>query len=687
MVPYHRAAFFISCNKRTGVATATQTGKDDIAAFVLKTFEEFKSQRADDEVRWSTTEDALYGRDFGSWKEGEAGNRKVATADETKQEDQWRSKDYVSLIKTKTVAATAVVIDTILQGGRVPFAVNDYTDVYEEIEAEFSGQPIQKQDTQAAKDLQEKKIRQQIADGKVDRHLMKCLFSGALFGKGIIKSPVIKTISKKFSQQVVIQPPPQISMIPGMSGISAMSGASPQQPQQQPIVKWQRVRKEYTIPTIEWISVWEFFPDYEADDIQKGRGVIQRNYISAYQLREKAKTAQYDLEELEKAIEENNLAALQKYDANESPRLRDVVERKNNLEIIELHGLLPYQKLTAYAAKKRGDLYVDTQGIENDGRDVECITTVVNGRTIGVVINELGHRIFHQFLWEDRLDNISGYGVADNVKDDQVAINGTIRAIKDNAALAGNVMGFIKPHALNNDQTLVFKPGLLKNISDEVQTAQEAFQQVIVQDVSGSLYNLLELQKQFADDNSNLPRLISGETAVSKKANTAFEVNEMTQNAGKYLSLVIRNFDEGIIEPGISDIYDYNMMDEGDSGKGNFVINATGFSSFQNNIIKQQRLMQLMQQILASPQVQQEMKFRKVLEEVIKGQDFDVDEFMKSEEEKAQEQAQSIEATVGRIAQALGMTPQQLMQTVSQREQQVAAPAQALPQVAGAALQ
>jgi len=74
------------------------------------------------------------------------------------------------------------------------------------------------------------------------------------------------------------------------------------------------------------------------------------------------------------------------------------------------------------------------------------------------------------------------------------------------------------------------------------------------------------------------------------------------------------------------------------------IAKAIGFSSFQNRIVRVQKLMQAIQMALAHPALEAEVKLRGLLEDLYKALDIETENILKTPEEKAEESAAKEEA-------------------------------------------
>lgn len=615
------------------------TGTSKLAQYILELFEDWKTDRKTKyETGWQANYDALTGTNGDFWKNNTW---------KTKEAKDWRSKAFPLVIKTKVLAGYSVVVDTVLQGGEIPFAL---------LPGEGEDQPPE---------LMEKKIKKQFVTAKADREMMKVVMSMALYSFGYVKSPIIKTFLIPGFQRVQNQPqlPPQLLGAQNAQGV-------------QNNYIYQPVLNENTGPAIDYVSIWDIFRDWEHEDIQEGIGIIHRQMTSPYWLA-KLKGKKYFLDgAIEKVIAEAQTSQYSSVeDSSLPPHLRTITKRKRTINRIEFWGRVPRKYLTEFEGFAQEKNYGTTNlnydlapNDQSDGDEVEIFATIANGDIVAITDNGEGERPFYGAKWEPMLDDIMGRSIADNLQDSQKMINGIVRAISDNAALLSNVILAMKPDKFENPSDELY-PGLRLILDESCEDVRQAIQQVTLTDITGPLYNFFTLAKDFADENCNLPTLISGEV-VDKKRETAFSVDARQQNAGKYIGQVIRNMDEGITEPIVQSFYRYNMLGEENQGKGNFTASATGFTSFQNRYIRFTKLQQMLTLSLSNQIVFQETKIRPLLEELYKMQDLEVDKFLKSEEDKRMDFMKSVQGVVMQIAQAFKLDPNQVMAVVQQTQQQ-----------------
>jgi len=611
-------------------STSASTGqiRSGLAAFVLERYDRWAENRQELEEKWDKNIQA-YQRLSGDawaeeWKEGEG--------------EGWRSTTFFGIIKEKVTAAFAVLVDMLLQGGKIPFLLKDrpeFQDLLEDMPPEVQEVAVQNQEG-----LQ-KRMEGQLARAQADRVLAKNILAGAIYGETYAKFSVDERIEKGY----------RLADVTG-------TGAVPTDPS---LWRFEEQARRQSGPGFSYVSVYDVFRDLEEENLQASAGWIHRDYISPFKLRQQAGKPYYLKTAIKTALEEARKAGTTSTLADDTaslrPLLRDLTNRQNTIRYLEFWGRVPRRLADEFEAslKKGGaDLsaYYLEEEVDSEGDEVEVMICVADETVVRYARVPAGERPLFRTVWEDPLDDVSPVGVADNLEQVQHVLNGAIRCFEDNKRLASDVILAYKLRYLDyapkaggrgekkgqRTGPLHIYPGMGLPVSEECPDARMAVQQIVVEDVGQSLLSLIDLFLRFSDDESNIPRVEQG--AVEKGGQTAFEVSRRLEKSSKYMGMVIRNYDEYLLEPELEWLLDYNMRDPENPFKGDFQVEALGFSSYQDRIDRLSKLTQALQLAVSHPKIEAEVRFRKLVEALFRSLEADPDEFLKSNEEKAAEAQQ-----------------------------------------------
>jgi len=561
-------------------------------------YENWATDRKSIEEKWQKNEHAFKGVSEGIWK--------------AKEGADWRSNTFIMLTKIKVLTAYSMVIDMLLQNGQLPFSLA--LSPLDEIAMEDL--PPDKQEIlQDQIDDMTGLIQQQILDCKGDMEVMKCVMSGAKLGETYWRS-FVHDIKRSGFRQVNMAPR-------GTANAERFN-------------RFEYFERTITAPGFEYVSCWDMFRDLETDDMQKSRGYCQREYVSPYDLRQLKGQPYYLDDAIDRVIQNYAKGLSQGKKDNLKPGLRNIKNRYNTIEKLTFWCRVPRRVLENFQAELEGSQTAAlATDFVNDGNELEIGAVMAENEVIRLITDLRPESRPHgRVVWEIDLDGTSGVGVSDNVESIQMVLNGMVRAFEDNKKLSANIIAAIKKSLLI-DWSGEFKPGETLEVAEEARTAAEAIQQIIFQDVGETLLSGIGLMERYADEVSMLPKILQGAVHEKQKVDTLGEINILQANAGKYIGSVIKNYDDGMIEPIVSRFYEYNMLDETVTrGKGNYIAKPQGFAGFQEKVVRLSKILQALQIVLNSPQVQQETRLKHFLEKLFKGFDIDPQLAFKTKEEK-----------------------------------------------------
>lgn len=541
------------------------------------------------------------------------------TKGEEEDDVSWKSKTFIKLIKVKVMMAYSLLVDVLLGNGQVPFklTVDDFIKQLDQIDDEQIDSAIQQMEGQ---------IRQWHKDRHMDRELMKTIFSMCLYGETWMK------FNSQDVDYTTYQQTPE--------------GIRPQIQQK-------------AVPGSSYLSVWSMVWDTEKDNIQDNQGVIEQSMYSPFDLwlmKQGPYKSYYYPQAIDSIISSSKESSGQQSSAQYSDNLprayRDILNRTANITDLEFWGRVP-----AILAKDFVEQMEQIEQIEEltelhdyieayDGSEIEVVAELCmcgdQEHIIRFGVNEMGKRPYKRCFLEQTLDNEAPSGVADNLEDIQISLNGMMRSFEDNKKLSANVIlaviaRYLPPGALKK----LYEGKLLELQKSDIDDIRKVIQPIEIPDVGETLLSGIGLIRNLADLVSQLPSILQGEMLTKQKPDTAYEMSQLLEGAGKYLGQAVKNIDEMIIEEDIQELSQEILMDPEYPGtKLPVKVNATGFQSYQDKVLQYQRVIKNLQLVLSSDALAMEAKIRKHLEEIYKASDLDPDDFLNSDEEKQQIQEQ-----------------------------------------------
>ena len=621
-----------------------------IAAFIQSQFRRAKDHRLTDEERW------LMGYR----------NYRGIYGPEVQFTDSEKSKAFVKITKTKVLAAYAQVVDVLFAGSKFPlgieprndpsgvadavsFDANEVTEekvqettgqtykppravsrpeledlgVYENtlkpVEGELAEGPGKTQSSitfepaKKAAQMMEKMMHDQLAESDASKHLRSVAFETCLFGTGILKGP--HAFDKEYPNW------------------DEEGNYSPE---------------FKTIPKVEYVSIWDFYPDPDARNMAEAEFTIQRHRLNRSQMRALKRRPHFRDESIELAIGFGATYVRDYWeDALEDDATSDAIDR---FEVVEYWGILD--------AELAEEADIDLPP-EFEGRDeVQVNAWVCNGQILRLVINPFTPtRIPYSAVpYELNPYSLFGIGVAENMEDTQLLMNGFMRMAVDNGALSGNLLIEIDETNLVPGQDLSVYPG--KVFRRQAGAPGQAIFGTSFPNVSGQLLQMFDKARQLADESTGIPSYAHGIGGVMGVGRTASGMSMLMGAAAQNIKTVVRNVDDYLLRPLGKALFSFNMQFNfnEDFAKGDLDVFAKGTESLMRNEIRSQRLLQFMQ-MSANPAMAPFIKYDYILREMAASLDLDEDKILNDPRE-AMLQAKMMQE----IAAMMPQQPQQAQQ-------------------------
>ena len=622
--------------------TNTDPSAGTVAAFVTSRFSKASTARETEETRWLRAYRnyrGIYGPDV-------------------QFTDTEKSKVFVKVTKTKVNAAYDQITDVLLGSSRFPLSINPTTlpdGVEETVHFETNPEiekameefvPLQPGETtsdfarrlgglqkelepvkdklvsgpgtgptqvnfhpaEVAAKKMEKKIHDQLEESRAKKHLRAVAFECALFGTGVMKGPF--TTNKEY---------------PNWDEDGSYN----------PTIK--------TVPKVSNVSLWNFYPDPDASNMEEAEWVVERHKMSKPQLRALKKRPYFRDHEVDLAIEygENYIKEdweqVMEDDAQET--------RTERYEVLEFWGNVDMETLENY------DVEIPVEMQDED--EVSVNIWVCHNRVLRLVINPFTPTVIPYYVVPYELNPYSmfGIGIAENMDDTQTLMNGFMRMAVDNAALSGNLVFEIDENALVDGQDMKIYPG--KVFRRQSGAPGQAIFGTKFPNVSNENMQMFDKARQLADESTGFPSFAHGQTGVSGVGRTASGISMLMSAASGGIRSVVKNFDDYLLGPMGKALFSFNMQFDFDPEiRGDLEVKAAGTESLMANEVRSQRLMQLLGMV-QNPALAPFAKLDYIIREIAKSLDLDPDKVTNSMQRAA------VQAEILKSMQAQNPQPQQ----------------------------
>jgi len=557
---------------------------------------------------------------------------------------QEKSQAFIKITKTKVLAAYAQVVDVLFAGSKFPIGIEsahkpvgvdgalhfDPKEVNKETLSEMTGGAPTKstiarpellrrsgpfadqlgrveegklragpgktptsltfEPAKEAARRMEKTIHDQLDESEANKHLRSTAFEMCLFGTGILKGPF--ALQKEYP-------------------------------------KWDDEGKYdptfRTIPKVESVSIWNFYPDPDARNMAEAEYIIERHRLNRSQMRALKKRPFFRGGAIDEAIE---------FGPNYTPHYwEDTLEDSDMSSNIERYEVLEYWGIVDADIAEEADLELPDDILEND--EIQINAWVCNGQVLRLVINPFTPvRIpYHAVPYELNPYSFFGIGLAENMEDTQEIMNGFMRLMVDNAALSSNLLIEIDETNLVPGQDMSVYPG--KVFRRQAGAPGQAIFGTKFPNVTNECLQVFDKARQLADEATGMPSFAHGSTGVMGVGRTASGMSMLMGAAAQNIKAVVRNIDDYLLAPLGRSLFSFNMQFNFDKSiQGDLDVSAKGTESLMRNEVRSQRLLQFMQ-MTANPSMAPFVKYDYVLREIAASMDLDEEKVLNDPREAA----------------------------------------------------
>ena len=443
----------------------------------------------------------------------------------------------------------------------------------------------------------EKLIHDQIEESSGASEIRNSLFEAALFGTGIVKGPFNfnKTLNRWTADE---------------EGNRTYSPIS--------------VR----VPRIEFVSIWDFFPDPNATTIEEAEYVFHRHRMNRTQLRSLSKLPYFDKDAIRECLQMGPNYVEKDYEQELKDDSRSDEYGSSQFEVLEYWGVMD-----AEYARQVG-MEID-EGVD-DLDEIQINAWLCNGKMLRAVVNPFTpYRVpYHAFSYERNPYSFFGIGVAENMDDSQKIMNGHARMAIDNLALSGSLVFDVDETALVGGQNMEIYPG--KVFRRQAGVPGQAINGLKFPNTSQENMMMFDKFRQLADEQTGIPSYSHGQTGVQSMTRTASGMSMLLGAASLNIKTVIKNLDDFLLKPLGEAYFQWNMQFlEAELGvEGDLEVKATGTNSLMQKEVRSQRLTMFLQ-TASNPAVAPFIKINKLISELAYSLDLDPDELLNDPEEAA----------------------------------------------------
>ena len=597
-----------------------------IVTLVTERFKKAEDARQFDEQRWMKA----------------YRNYRGIYGDDVKFTDAEKSRVFVKVTKTKTLAAYGQIVDVLFGNSKFPLTVDptvlpegiqesvhfetspEADQAGDQIKQAFGGypsadKPLEKGETilsfrervgaalakrlapvegkvvdgpgtrptsvtvspaQIAAKKMQKKIHDQLDESGASKQLRLAAFECALFGTGVMKGPF--ATNKEYPNW-------------------------DEEGNYTPVIK--------TVPATSNVSIWNFYPDPDAANMDEAEYIVERHKMSRTQIRALKGRPFFR----ENAID----IAVSLGESYEKKWWEQAMEDSDTTPEVERYEVLEFWGFVDTEVLKGHDITIPKELRNSEQLSVNI--WVCNGQVLRLVMNPFKPMLipYYAVPYEVNPYSFFGVGIAENMDDTQTLMNGFMRMAVDNAVLSGNLLIEVDETNLVPGQDLSVYPG--KVFRRQGGAPGQAIFGTKFPNVAGENMQLFDKARVLADESTGFPSFAHGQTGVTGVGRTASGISMLMSAANGSIRTVIKNVDDYLIAPMGKAFFNFNMQFDYDPEiKGDLEVKASGTESLMANEVRSQRLMQFLQ-VAQNPTLAPFAKMDYIIREIAISMDLDPD--------------------------------------------------------------
>ena len=448
------------------------------------------------------------------------------------------------------------------------------------------GEPQLSPAKEAARKM-EKLIHDQLLDASAVSELRKGLFEQCLLGTGIVKGPFnhTKTIHKWSSDDEGRFYDPE----------------------------------EKLVPRLSHVSCWDLYPDPSALSLEDAEYIIERHRMNRSQLRALRNRPFFDVDAIETCLTMGS-AYEERHFENDLYADNDPIYNEDRFEVLEYWGVIDKE------SAEEAELEIPKE--YKDADQLQINAWICGGQILRLVLNPFTPvRLPYQAVpYELNPYSFFGIGVAENMQDTQLLMNGFMRLAVDNAALSSNLLIEIDETNLVPGQDMAVYPG--KVFRRQAGAPGQAIFGTKFPNVTGECLQMFDKARQLSDESTGMPSFAHGMTGVMGVGRTASGMSMLMGAAAQNIKAVGRNIDDYLLAPLGRSLFSFNMQfDFNPDFIGDLEVVARGTESLMRNEVRSQRLLQFMQ-MTGNQQLAPFVKYDYIIRELAASMDLDEEKIL-----------------------------------------------------------
>jgi hypothetical protein len=425
---------------------------------------------------------------------------------------------------------------------------------------------------------------------------------------------------------------------------------------EKPKMKWQQgangrfelVPREDQQPGVWRVDPWLFFPDPDVKRLSDSQGFYELHPMNKSQLRALAKRPTFRKEAIRELL-------------NSEPDSSDGPLYLSDLHTItgQNDGRLRHRYMVwEYTGPVEGDMLQllaeafweeETEGENEWTKEIDPLEEVnvrvwfCDGKVLSFALHPLDSQrpLYKAFTIREDETSPFGYGIPWMMRHPQSVLNGAYRMMMDNASLGTGPQIVVNKDAVEpEDGTWELKPRKVWTFKGASVTNNiDPFRTFDIPAHQKELTELVMLASQTIDEVTSMPQIAQGEQGAGV-TKTAQGMALLLNSANVTFRRVVKNWDDSITTPVVSDLYDWEMQFGKDEAvKGDYDVVARGASVLLVREMQSQNLMFIATAFGDHPVYGQHLKHNELLKSIFRALMINAEEITLTETEVKEAQA------------------------------------------------
>ena len=324
------------------------------------------------------------------------------------------------------------------------------------------------------------------------------------------------------------------------------------------------------VPTVEYVDVWNFYPDMSATHIDDCADVAEVHVMTKTELKALRDQPGFNSAAIEMIVQAGPSANTRVGKQQVRDNVNASVSEVQRFCVWEYHGMISGADINACCDVQEHD----------DTEEYSSVVWFCNGTVIKAIVQPLDkiHKHIYSVIWWQRdKSSIFGIGLADETRDQASSANGSFRAMLDNQGLTlGPQIVYDDTVIQPVDGNLEYSPNKLWRKTDPSTDVRTAFSFFQTESRINELMLVFNRSKELMDEVATAPAFAAG-SEQPNYTNTILGTSLAYNASTLWTRRFVRHWDDDMIEPLIGRMIDWEMdFNPDESIKGDHQLIAKG---------------------------------------------------------------------------------------------------------------